>query len=259
MHERIQEQLRAGTRAAFRADISADFPLRGHVACAQCGKPLTSCWSTPRNGNKHPYYMCFWKACPRYRKSIRRDQLEGAFVKLLDRLTPSQRLVDLAGAMFRDAWGQREALARAVRQEQGHEVTKVQKQMETLLDRILEASSPAVIVAYEKRIAELEKVLLVLEEKQRAGAPRQGTFEELFELAMRYLASPSKIWKMGKIEYQKLVLRLTFAERLLWCPESGFRTAKTSLPFKMLDAFESGEKEMAHPTGFEPVAPRLGI
>lgn len=64
-----------------------------------------------------------------------------------------------------------------------------------------------------------------------------GTFEELFEHSMRFLASPSKIWNLGALEYKKLVLRLTFAEHLVYCPIEGFRTPKTTLPFKVLDEF----------------------
>lgn len=77
--------------------------------------------------------------------------------------------------------------------------------------------------AYEKRIAELERSKLVLEEQRQNAAPRAGTFDELFELAMSFLANPSKLWVLGKLEYQKLVLRLTFADRLVWCPETGFK------------------------------------
>ncbi|MEM8596841.1 MAG: zinc ribbon domain-containing protein, partial [Pseudomonadota bacterium] len=87
--------------------IDADFPLRGFVACDDCGGPLTSCWSTSKTGKKHPYYMCFRKGCGSYRKSIRRDRIEGAFEDLLASLTPAQTLFALMRRMFEDAWSHR--------------------------------------------------------------------------------------------------------------------------------------------------------
>lgn len=54
--ERIQRRLTEGAKTPARADIREDFPLRGAVACAHCGKPLTSCWSTSKTGERHPYY-----------------------------------------------------------------------------------------------------------------------------------------------------------------------------------------------------------
>ena len=49
----------------------------------------------------------------------------------------------------------------------------------------------AVVSAYEKRIAMLERNKVALAEKCKSTGQRQGTFEELFELAMQFLASPS--------------------------------------------------------------------
>jgi len=39
----------------------ADFPLKGLVRCATCGKTLTASWSKGRNG-RYPYYHC-WRQC----------------------------------------------------------------------------------------------------------------------------------------------------------------------------------------------------
>lgn len=44
---------------------------------------------------------------------------------------------------------------------------------------------------YEERIATLERSKLALSEKSKNVGERKGAFEELFELAMHFLASPS--------------------------------------------------------------------
>jgi hypothetical protein len=160
--ERIQNRLKEGAKVPARADINADFPLRGAVACAACGKPLTACWSKSKTGAKHAYYYCFAKGCERKGKSIRRDRLEGAFVALLERLTPTERLFDLTRAMFRDAWDRRNGQALERVQVLEREAAKLNKQVAALLDRIVDASSPSVVAAYEKRIAELERAKLLL-------------------------------------------------------------------------------------------------
>jgi site-specific DNA recombinase len=257
--ERIQQRLKAGGYAPARADIRADFPLRGMVSCACCNKPLTACWSTSRSGVKHAYYMCFAKECARYRKSIKRDKIEGEFATLLERLTPTPRLVDLASAMFKDAWNQRVAQAAAIAKSYEREAMKVEKQIGILLDRIVEAGSQSVVGAYEKRITELERNKLALAEKSKTTGQRQGTFEELFEHAMQFLSSPSKIWNLGALQYQKLVLRLAFSDHLAYCPNEGFRTAKITLPFKMLESFQSKKTQLARPERFELPTPRFVV
>ncbi|MEM1275317.1 MAG: recombinase zinc beta ribbon domain-containing protein [Pseudomonadota bacterium] len=108
-HLRIQERLRGTAKAPARKEISADFPLRGFITCDDCNTPLTACWSKSKTGKKHPYYLCPTKGCPSYRKSIRRDTLEGAFETLLRKLQPSHNLFRLAKVMLADAWDMRRA------------------------------------------------------------------------------------------------------------------------------------------------------
>ncbi|MFB2553990.1 hypothetical protein [Ensifer soli] len=183
-----------------------------------------------------------------YRKSIRRDVIENEFAGLLERLTPAPRLIALARMMFKDAWNQRLAQASDIGRSIEREVANVEKQINTLLDRIVDASSHSVVAAYEKRIATLERQKLSLFERGQTGAVRHGAFEELFELAIDFLASPSKLWRSGKFEYQKLVLRLTFADRLAWCSENGFRTPEITLPFKVLGNMSYMKNVMADST-----------
>ena len=64
--------------------------------------------------------------------------------------------------------------------------------------------------AREKRIAALERKTVALAEKREKTGERQGTFEELFELAFQFLSSHSKLWNFGSLHYRQLVLRLTF-------------------------------------------------
>ncbi|MEM7198394.1 MAG: recombinase family protein, partial [Pseudomonadota bacterium] len=91
-HHQIQDRLSGKNRVPARKDVREDFPLRGFIKCGDCGNPLTANWSKSKTGKKHPYYLCFTKGCPSYRKSIRRDALEGDFGALLKRMQPAQKL-----------------------------------------------------------------------------------------------------------------------------------------------------------------------
>ena len=79
--------------------------------------------------------------------------------------------------------------------------------------------------------------------------------EELFEHAVAFLPKSYDLWVSGNLALQKLILRLTFADRLAHCPAEGFRTAKTTMPFSLLESLRKGKMELARPTGIEPVFP----
>ena len=109
------------------------------------------------------------------------------------------------------------------------------------------------------RIARLEQDKLIAKEKAASGSGPQRPFDEMFELALSFLSSPWKLWASDRLEDKRIVLRLTFAERLPYRRGEGFRTPKTTLPFKVLGEFCGGKREMARRRRFELLTPRFVV
>ena len=200
-----------------------------------CDKLLTACWSTSKTGKKHPYYLCFNRACEDNCKSIPRDWLEREFTYILMRMKPSENLFKVARAMFKDAWDQCLAQAKVLKTAGKKEITRIEQEIERLVDRIVDSNSQTAIKAYEARIAKLEKAKHLAAERLDVGTRPTRSFDEMFELALAFLANHSKLWTSECLEDKRTVLKLTFAERLAYSRNNGFRTPKTALPFKMLE------------------------
>lgn len=114
--------------------------------------------------------------------------------------------------MFKDIWDARLAQAAETSKTLKRDIHKIEKKIEALLDRIVESGVGSVIAAYEKRIGKLESEKALLEERVATGGKPKNTLEESFELALSFLSNPWNIWKNGRIEWQKTVLRLAFSE-----------------------------------------------
>ncbi|MGB0696442.1 MAG: recombinase family protein [Rhodospirillaceae bacterium] len=250
--QKIQQRIEEGARIPARADISEDFPLRGFVCCAECGKPLTSCWSRSKTGKKHPYYQCYNRECDLFQKSIRRDDLERDFVALLATLQPSASLKTLAEEMFRRAWDQQGMRMKELRRSVRDKIAEIEKQTAALLDRIVEASNPSVIARYEQRIEALELERQVMLEKLEEKRRKKRPFEEVFKLALQFLSSPCKIWENGSIEQRHAVLKLAFNRRPCYRKNEGFLNPESSFIFKVLGGVLGHEKNLAERVGFEP-------
>ncbi|MCR9089229.1 MAG: recombinase family protein [Rhodobacteraceae bacterium] len=253
--ERIQERLNGIARAPIRKDINEDFPLRGFVLCDDCQKPMTACWSTSKSGKKHPYYWCKTKTCERHRKSIPRQKLEGAFEVRLRKLQPSANLAALAKDMFTDLWDMRHARAELERKTLEAQAAKIDKDIEALVDRLIETASPSVSQRIEARVSQLEREKLLIAEQIEKPLPNSGTAAELFEHALLFLANPWKIWEKGSLQVRRMVLRLVFAEPISYSPEQGVRTPKTTIPFRYLGGLGGEKMGMARWGGFEPPTP----
>ncbi|MBI1238284.1 MAG: recombinase [Alphaproteobacteria bacterium] len=255
--EKIQARLKSTAKAPARKDINADFPLRGFILCHDCGKPLTACWSQGKS-QKYPYYLCATKECASYRKSIKREDLETAFEGVLQSLQPSSNLFKIMMAMFKDAWNMRLAQASETAKLLKANVAQLEKQIEALLDRIVDTGSGTVVAAYEKRIEKLEREKVLAQEKLAANGKPRLTLEESFEHALAFLSNPWNLWSNGDLVERKTVLRLAFLEPLAYCRKQGLRTPNLAFPFKALGGFFGQQSEMAHPRGFEPLTSAFG-
>lgn len=248
--ERVQYRMQGGGYAPRRRNVGEDFPLRGFVECADCKTPLTACWSKGEY-SKYPYYLCPKRECPSYRKSIRREKIEGEFDELLQTVQPTDQLFRIANAMLKKLWDHRMEQGRSQAKALAAEVISLDKQVNQFLERVVDATVPSVIAAYEDKIAKLEeRKALIHEAMADLGKPR-STFEETVRTSMAFLASPWNLWRSGVLENQRAVLKLAFGQRLAYSKKEGFRTANLSLPFKVLGGFSGEENGMAHRTGFE--------
>lgn len=230
---RIQERRKDRAIAPARKDIGEDFALRGFAICHGCGAQLRSCWSKGKT-RYHPYYLCQTKSCASYGKSIRRAQLEGDVGDLLRRLEPNPSLFAMAKQMFRKAWDIRAAQVAHEAKTYGDQILEVDKQISTLLNRIVETESATVIRAYEQKIDTLEKEKIILQEKQSKQAAPARDFGAMLELSLHFLSSPWKLWESGDITLRRMLLKLVFTDRLAYCRETGPRTPQLSMPFKAL-------------------------
>ena len=258
---KIQTRLDGTAYAPARANLGEDFALRGFVECADCGTPLRSCFSKGHS-RRYPYYLCQNKGCASYGKSIPRDRLEGDFEALLQALRPHPGLLKLAKAMFADIWAGRMSALKDVTTSLEREMTRCERQIAQLVDRVMETESPTLISTYETKIKALEHEKLALCEKHMAAKqPKSpGHFERQYRTALEYLSNPCKLWASERLIDRRAVLKLTFCGRLAYHRKSGFRTAftdKLSLPFRVLADMTDPKNQMVGPAGLEPATKPL--
>jgi site-specific DNA recombinase len=249
--QKVQERLAGNSKVPVRKDVSEDFPLRGFVLCNDCSRPLTACWSKSKTGKKHPYYMCYFKGCESHRKSIPRDRLEGEFETLLQSIQPSQTMFDLVRDMFKRAWGMQSEREKTFKASIKRQLAEIEKKTNIFLDRIVTSSNATVIETYEKQITDLEKEKLVMEERLAKSTKTKRPFDKMFELALSFLSNPQHLWLSGGITNKKIVLKLTFEDKLTYCRNGGLRTPEISRVFAAFQGFFSDENQMAEDRRFE--------
>ena len=219
---------------------------------------MTACWSKGRS-RSYGYYLCDTKGCPESRKSFRKEAVEGEFEALLTTLVPTKRLLDLSLSMLRKCWDARVARGRqqfASLQESLHDI---ERKVEQLLDRLMQASGASVITAYERRVRELETQKAMINDRIAACGKPQASFDETYRTALSFLRNPWKLWHSERIEDRRALLRLVFAERPVYARDEGYRTAEISIPFKLLGANNLGKTGVVELRGIEPLTSTMPL
>ena len=194
----VQDRLSGMGYAARRKNLNEDFSLRGFVEYADCGTPLTACWSKGSKA-RYPYYLCPKRGCDAYGKSIRRELIEGQFEELLREIRPTPTLFKIASRMFRQLWDHRIRQASAQADSIAQELWKVEKEIEQLLDRVVAATVPSVISAYENRIRKIEEQKWLLKEKLGNCARPASSFDDALRTALEFLANPWNLWDSDRL------------------------------------------------------------
>lgn len=159
--------------------------------------------------------------------------------------------------MFTDIWELRLSEAERARETLKTQAMETEREIETVLERIVEASSQTVVKAYEARIEKLERQKIRLAEQAENCIPPRGHLNEFIEHVMTFLTSPWIIYEKGSFALKRTVLKLAFAEPLRYNRDEGYRTAETAFPFKVLADFSLIKCGMVGPEGLEPPTKRL--
>ena len=176
----------------------------------------------------------------------------------LAKLLPSRNLFAVASKMFRDLWDHRAHSNQARQTRLEADLSRFESNMARSVDEILAPDNPIASEQIQKRVTALEaKKLLLAGKIEKLGAPARG-FDESFELSLSFLANPYNIWGNGAFEDRRSVLKLAFTSELKYSRSEELRTPETVMLFKVLGAFRDGKREVAHPTGFEPVTSAFG-
>lgn len=157
----------------------------------------------------------------------------------------------IARAMFKDGWEQRIEQGEASLDQLRVQLADLTKQADRLLERIIESDNSSIITAYERKIAAIENEKLLVSEKLAEHGKPHHAFDDLFELALRFLSSPWDLWTSGHYHLRRIVLRLAFLDRVKYDRQNGFSNVKISLPFNILRSIECQKSEMARPKRFE--------
>lgn len=167
-----------------------DFPLRGFVRCAACGRPLTASWSKGRSGH-YAYYHCRGGVCRAV--NIGKGELEGLFAAELKWLQPSPVYMRLLKESILQGW---EAQKEGVEREQSDLARRsavIQKRIDRLDEAFLFEKSID-IDTYDRHKDKLCEQQTLIKIDHHATELEKFDVEGILAFAERILPRASDLW-----------------------------------------------------------------
>lgn len=247
---KVQEKFHGNLKAPAAPGLEDDFPLRGFILCDCCGSPMTACWSKGKT-RKYPYYLCRQDGCELKGKSIRADQAEEDFAKLLSKLCPKEGTIDLMLELIEKVKKERLGNRKIIISELQRERIAAERKIDTLVDRIVGCTSATLIETYERQIAQLERNRVEIDEKIKEAEHYSSYSKKLNRTFLEYLENPRKYWDSYGSTGKKTVLKATFSQPLKYSKKEGYRTPAIALPFSVMGDLSGKNSVLVEPRRFE--------
>lgn len=152
--------------------------------------------------------------------------------------------IELAKAIVLDLWNDKVKVVEVSTRQKVQNIDKLQKQIDSFLERIPSASSGKVIAAYERKVDDLEGKKALLEEDIATTDAGNFDFETALDLVLEYLKNPLAVWQERVFVKQQRVLRMVFSKPLAYHRERGFETRGFSVSYAIFSRKYENEAQV---------------
>lgn len=231
-----------------RQKANPEFPLRGFVRCATCGRTLTASNSRGKMGKTYPYYRCWNKACGAVQ--VRAEQLEQLFVELLLRVEVCPAKARLVENSLRSFWQE----VRSETTQQADTAKKRIADLERRKQKLVHAYIYDQAIdrpTYDRELATLDESLTFASLELRDAQIEDLDLEASLGFGRSLLTNTSKLWTLASAPRKRRLQTLIFPEGITFDGKE-LGTPVTAFIYSLLGAEGRDEVNLVEPKGVEP-------
>ncbi len=255
--ENIEKRLRGEKLPVYRKNLNDHFPLRGHVLCSSCGKPMMGSFCGGRQ-KEYGYYYCLQSGCDLKNKNVRYELVHGEFEKIMQSLTPAPEFVEFAESVFANVWKEEKRNGASRVEELKKQIQELENKIELHVDELLVNKSKNIKARIQQRIDDFTEQKVTLEMKHDSSQLTQEDFGIVLSSVKDVLRNPYGLWKEGNLERKQLVQQLVFPNRLIYEQNARkFRNPEKALVYCVIEEFSAQKAGLVGLAGLEPATKPL--
>jgi site-specific DNA recombinase len=237
-------QKRLKTKGTSHKKLNEDFPLRGVIRCATCGKLLTA--GCAKGRSKH--YAHYWCWTPKCKKvNIRREALEKQFVSLLSRIEPTAELMAELPSRIAEQWRERkEYIDNSTKRLNRRLADQKALNQKAVLARLSEVITADDFDTFKITNAE---AIASIEAEIKALRSERETMESMLEQAAIQAVDLVGAWDKGNVNQRQELAKSFFPDGLVFSHKRGFFEPANSVINEMLVRFLMDMRNNGAPDG----------
>lgn len=214
---------------SIRIKDTLEFPLRGFVHCAKCGRPLTGSWSKGQF-RRYPYYRCLNPGC---RINIARDRLEFMFYEELKRLRPNPRFLKMLIAVIEDVYNSQVDIKSRYQRDLEKQIDRLMKKKVRLTDLMIDGEIDS--ETYKETFHKVKVELAAKQSELEEVTAIDRKINEKISFVRTLLSNFPERWlNSNRIEIKQKLQELIFPQGLIF-DGNAYRTPETNIIFNHLD------------------------
>ena len=231
------DAIRKAAHAGPRTINNPEYPLRGHVLCSECQKPLTASAPTGRKGKRFPYYHHHNPECERAR-FIPKETFEQTFVEYLQAITPSLKYSRLFKAVMVDIWKTNYANIDNRNRRLRLEIAKLEDERQKVFTLHRNGTYSDGEFSEQKRLVntEIDRRMALIEESRMDEFQMETALDHCFA----FVNNTATAWLQGEHTTRLQLQKLIFKEKLSYDGQK-FGNAKLSIIYEAGQHFDGNK------------------
>ena len=190
--------------------VRDEMPLRGFLACPQCGRNLTGSASKGRKGDKFFYYHCS-NGCKERRKA---EDLNDLFLTMMEKFKSNPRSLELYGDVLkkqlRTSNGENQTEAEKVSKDIDKNKQRLKNAQVLMLDGEINATE------YKEMKIKLEEDLLTLTAEEIKIKENRGGYEKHIDTCVWIMKNLDKYYDAADTPTKQRIIGSIFDEKLIF-------------------------------------------
>jgi site-specific DNA recombinase len=216
--------------------VRDEFPLRGHLICPQCSKPLTASFSKGKMGIRYPYYHCSKGCKERQKASI----INNAFLELLHTIQFKPETLKLFSAIVKDNLKKNNQDGKAEMDSVHKEILKQKQRLENAKSIMLDGEISAIEFKEMRYVIE-EKITQLTCDLSNISAGMRNLDDKIDEVVELLIELEKTYLQRDTVTKQHIVSSI-FPAKLVF-ENKKVRTLEMNKVLSLISSIDNGFKE----------------